>query len=92
MVFLGGIWGVFMLLAGTAQQRYISLAGGRCRAEAGEAVRMILSLRRPVMRVASFVTPTRICRQTKCRNALLPVAKFCPRCGARAGVVMSEVA
>lgn len=92
MILLGVFWGVPMLLAGTAQRRYISLAGGRSRAQAGEAVRMILSLRRPVMRAASFVTPTHVCRQQKCRNALSPLARFCPRCGARASVVIAEVA
>jgi len=88
----GAAWGVPMLLAGTAQRRYIGLTSGPLRAQAGEAVRTILSLRRPVMRVGSFLTPTRLCREARCRNALSPLAKFCPRCGTRAGVVMSEVA
>jgi hypothetical protein len=92
VIVLGGIWGIPMLVAGTAQRRYISVAGGRMRAEAGEAVRKILSVRRPVLRVASFVTPTGVCRESMCRQPLSPLARFCPRCGARAGLLMSEIA
>jgi len=90
---LGGVfWGLPMMLAGAVQRRYISRTSGRLRVEAAQAVREILMLKRPAMRVPTFIRPAILCRVERCRAPIPPLANFCARCGARAGTVMSDVA
>lgn len=92
MIVAGAVWGLPLMLAGAVQRRYISRTSDRLRAEAAERVRTILLLRRPVMRVPPFARVEILCRAERCRAPIPALGNFCPRCGARAGTVIMDVA
>lgn len=78
---LGAWWGVAMLLAGSVQQAYTSRATPAMRRALADALRTMLLLRRPGMRIPTPVWTTRRCPNDRCGHHAPADAGFCPRCG-----------
>lgn len=77
----GAWWGVAMMLAGGAQRAYTSRTTPATRRSLAEALRTMLLLRRPDMRVPTTVWMTRRCPNERCGHHAPADADFCPRCG-----------
>jgi hypothetical protein len=85
------LWGVPLMLAGSAQRRYITRSGAANRAALAERVSHMIDLRRPpIPRAAISLGSRSECRELLCRMELPPGAHFCPRCGTRVTTIWRD--
>lgn len=87
MVSFGAIWGIPMALAGASQARW-PRESRSIRAGLADALRQMLMLQEPVMRIPRAAKLGDFCSNDFCRGRVPPQARFCPRCG----LVVPEVA
>jgi hypothetical protein len=86
----GAVWAIPMAFAGVVHQRYVRKTSRRTRSEFSQAVRTMLTNRRPplvVRQPPSFAKAQNwrpACVNSKCRAFLPSGATYCPRCGTRA--------
>jgi len=75
----GAWWGIPMVLAGMAQNRYTSVTGKRVRLELAKRVRDIVTLRQMPDTMLRAISHR--CANPRCKASLRPQARFCNRCG-----------
>jgi hypothetical protein len=80
----GLIWALPMMLAAGAQRRYIKDRSRSMRATLAQRVRDVLAGSRPDVRFGVPTILKRKCATQRCAAPLPGIARFCPRCGARA--------
>lgn len=88
LVSVGAIWAIPMALAGAIQSRW-PRQSRTVRNGLSDALRQMLLLRRPTMRVSRPVKLGDFCTNDLCRNRVPPQAQYCPRCG-RAVIGVAE--
>jgi len=85
----GSFWVVPMVLAGVVHARYVRVTSRQVRSDFARRVKAMLLGNRPPLDVRT--TPTvaagATCLNTKCKAPLREGVAFCPRCGAKAGIV-----
>jgi hypothetical protein len=83
MASLGILWGLPMMLAGSAHRRMLRIVSNANRAAIAHRLRAMLLARRPNDNVPLPVYLRRQCGNDHCRAPISDSAAFCPRCGAR---------
>ena len=86
----GALWAIPMAFAGVVHLRYVRKTSRRTRSEFAQAVRTMLTNRRPALLVRQPPSLAKAqnwrpaCGNEKCKAFLPAGATYCPRCGTRA--------
>lgn len=83
LVFMGGFWGLPLMLAGALQRTYSIPVARLNRTLLADRVRGMLGQMRPEMAQGKPVWIGERCPNTLCGARLAAAAQYCPRCGQR---------